>query len=190
MSDNLIRIFLIFSLLCISSIWFYKSSYGFKGWLKNIFSYQGIIVLFFEILLILQALGIVNTGFTDLPWSNLINFFGLLIFMTGTILAVWAKITMGSSWGRPAQHNIKIQSTLVTTGPFAFSRNPIYVGFLLLFLGFEMILQSYLIILILPLFFVVYFAVKKEEKLLEKHFGKEYLEYKKRVPRFLKLKFF
>lgn len=186
----MMKLFLILTLLSISCIWTYKSPYGFKGWLKNILSYQGIIVLLFEILLILQALGIVNTGFTDLPWSNLINLFGLLIFMTGTILAVWAKLTMGSSWGRPAQHNIKIQSTLITKGPFVYSRNPIYMGLLLLFIGFELTLQSYLIILIIPLFWFVNLVVIKEEKLLEKHFGKEYLEYKKRVPRFLKLNFF
>ncbi len=184
------RQFIIITLLFITCIWTYKSPYGMKGWLKNVFSYQGIIVLLFEILLILQALGIVKTNVTNLPLKNVLIFIGLVIFLCGTALAVWAKLTMGSSWGRPAQHNIKIQSTLVTRGPFASSRNPIYLGFLFLFLGVEMVLQSYLLILILPLFFSVYLAVKKEEKLLEKYFGKEYLEYKKRVPRFLKLNFF
>ncbi len=184
------KLFLILTLLSISCIWFYKSPYGFKGWLKNIFSYQGIIVLFFEILLILQALGIVKTNLTNLPLKNALVLIGLLIFLIGTILAVWAKLTMGNSWGRPAQHDLSIQKQLVNTCPFAFSRNPIYLGLLLLFLGFEMILQSYLIVLIIPLILTVYLAVKKEEKLLEKYFGKEYLEYKKRVPRFLKLNFF
>ncbi len=184
MSDNSIRMFLIISLLAITCIWSYKSQYGIRGWLKNIFSFQGIIVLLFEILLILQALGIVNANLIHLPLNNVFVLIGLVIFIGGVVLAVWAKLSMGSSWGRPAQHNIKIQSTLVTRGPFAFSRNPIYVGLLLLFLGFEITLQSYLIILIFLLILVVFLAVTKEEKLLEKYFGKDYLEYKKSVPRF------
>ena len=179
------KIFLILTLFCITCIWSYKSPYGFKGWLRNIFSYQGIIPFGFEILLILQALGIVNAYFRDFSSGNILVPMGLVIFLMGAILAVWAKLTMGSSWGRPAQHDLSIQKQLVRTGPFAFSRNPIYVGLLLLFLGFEMVLQSYLIVLIIPLFLMVYFAVKKEEKLLEKYFGKEYLEFKKKVPRFL-----
>ena len=181
------KIFLILTLFCITCIWSYKSPYGIRGWLKNIFSYQGIIVLFFETLLILQALGIVKANFTNLLLKNFFVLIGLVIFLSGTILAVWAKLIMGNSWGRPAQHDLSIQKQLVNTGPFAFSRNPIYLGLLLLFLGFEMILQSYLIVLIIPLILIVTLAVKKEEKLLEKYFGKEYLEYKKRVPRFLKI---
>lgn len=179
------KLFLILTLLCISCIWFYKSPYGIRGWLKNIFSYQGIIVLLFEILLVLQALGIVKTNVMTFPLKNVLVLIGLVIFLIGTMLAVWAKLSMGFSWGRPAQHDIKMQSSLVTTGPFAFSRNPIYVGLLLLFLGFEIVVQSYLIILLFPLLLIVILAVKQEEKLLEKYFGKEYLEYKRKIPRFL-----
>lgn len=179
------RLFLIIILLFLTLIWFYKSPYGIKGWLKNIFSCQGVIVLTFEILLILQALGIVKTNVTNLPLKNVFISIGLAIFLIGTILAVWAKLIMGTSWGRPAQHDLNLQSKLVTSGPFTYSRNPIYVGLFLLFSGFEMVLQSYLIVLIIPLVLIVFLAVKKEEKLLEKYFGKEYLEYKKRVPRFI-----
>jgi len=110
---------------------------------------------------------------------------GLIISLNGLFLASWAKYVMGKSWGRPAQHDKQTQSKLITTGPFTFSRNPIYVGLFLLFTGQQIALASYGIFVAIAFAYTIYQAVQTEERLLERHFGAPYTEYKKRVPRFL-----
>lgn len=110
---------------------------------------------------------------------------GILIALVGVLFASWAKIVMGTSWGRPAQHDKTIQSRLVTRGPFARSRNPIYVGLFLLFVGQQIALQSYALLGAFIYAIAIYKAVKTEETLLTKYFGIEYITYTKRVPKFL-----
>lgn len=110
---------------------------------------------------------------------------GLLTAIFGTVLASWAKIVMGTNWGRPAQHDKNVQSQLVTGGPFAYSRNPIYVGLFLLFLGQQITLQSYGIFVAVLFGIAIHRAAIKEESLLAKHFGKNYTFYRKQVSRYV-----
>lgn len=110
---------------------------------------------------------------------------GLIIFFTGILFSVWAKVTMGVYWNQPIVHDKKRQNKIVTSGPFKFSRNPIYVGLFIMFTGFFMALKSPLIITLVVLGYVLHTGVMKEEKNLEKLFGKEYMEYKKQTPRYL-----
>ena len=92
---------------------------------------------------------------------------------------------MKTSWGIPAQHDIKRQHTLIKGGPYRFTRNPIYVGLFMVEFGLALALGSWLFFLAYPLYLYFGIAIKKEEQLLTKHFGKEYTEYTKRVPRYL-----
>ncbi len=72
---------------------------------------------------------------------------------------------------------------LVTEGPYCITRNPIYFGASLIFLGAALISGVFLSIICVgigSLFFIPY--IKKEEKELYHKFGKAYLEYKKEVP--------
>ncbi|PJE63589.1 hypothetical protein COU89_02535 [Candidatus Roizmanbacteria bacterium CG10_big_fil_rev_8_21_14_0_10_45_7] len=110
---------------------------------------------------------------------------GLIIFTAGIVLCIWAKLTMRDSWGIPAQHDIKRQSTLITSGPYRFTRNPIYVGLFMVVFGQALALGSWLFFLVYLLYMYFGIAIKKEEQLLTKHFGKGYTEYAKRVPRYL-----
>jgi len=92
---------------------------------------------------------------------------------------------MQGNWGMPGRHDIASQSKLVTAGPYAFGRNPIYVGLIAMTIGFGLALKSYGILL-MP-FIIAHFRrmIFKEEILLEKYFGKTYAKYKSEVPRFL-----
>ncbi len=112
--------------------------------------------------------------------------FGFFLYYLGLLICIWAKIAMKKSWGIPAQFDPKRQSMLIQKGPFKFSRNPIYLGIIIALLGFSIALRSMLLPVIVGLA-IWYFnrAVKKEEKLLEKTFGKSYLEYKKKVPKYI-----
>ena len=113
---------------------------------------------------------------------------GLCFFVFGMFLAIWAKLIMKGNWNVPAVFESKRQKKLVTTGttgPFGFSRNPIYLCTILMILGHGLFLRS----LFLPVLAIFCIHIRKliliEEKHLADHFGKEYEEYKNRVPRFL-----
>jgi protein-S-isoprenylcysteine O-methyltransferase Ste14 len=82
--------------------------------------------------------------------------------------------------GRPAM-------ALVTTGPYKVTRNPIYIGFLLVYFGLAVILTSFwVLLLIVPvLFFLKRGVVDREEAYLEREFGEAYRKYTLRVPRWL-----
>lgn len=79
---------------------------------------------------------------------------------------------------------------LTTSGPYAFVRNPLYLGTVLIALGMVVMLQSYIAgSLFLAAFLTgYYFTIKKEEAMLEAKFKQDYLDYKKHtwamIPRF------
>lgn len=78
-------------------------------------------------------------------------------------------------------------TALVETGPYRFSRNPMYVGFTLVYLGLALGLQSpAALILVLPcLALMAWGVVLREERYLAALFGQPYLDYCKRVRRWL-----
>ena len=73
--------------------------------------------------------------------------------------------------------------TIVTTGVYSIIRHPQYFGGLLAHVGISFLLSGWYSLLATPLMVVlVYLISKKEEKELVKEFGKEYKDYKKKVP--------
>jgi len=131
---------------------------------------------------------VIASIFFPLPmWyiSPIISVFGLLLFIAGATLIIWAKITMGRVWGMPGKHDIKRQTHLVAHGPYRFTRNPIYVGDIMMHFGIGFALLSPLFFLPILLLWIFTKEIKKEEKLLTKYFGNEYRDYCSRVPQFL-----
>ena len=78
-------------------------------------------------------------------------------------------------------------SNIVTSGPYRFSRNPIYLGFVCLMIGFPFIFRTYWGLILSPLLIVLmnWLVIRHEEAYLEKKFGDEYTSYKSRVRRWL-----
>lgn len=112
-------------------------------------------------------------------------FVGIVIGAFGFVVVMWAFYIMKShriipsSWQKP--------KTLVTTGPFRFSRNPIYLGMVIFLLGLTIYLGN-ITAIIAPIFmFIILDAqiIPIEEKLLEKGFKKLYVNYKKRVRKWI-----
>lgn len=103
----------------------------------------------------------------------------------GFFLRVWATFHF-------YQHQMKVisleaQNALVTSGPYRFSRNPLYLGGnVFMFLGASLLLGTVggivLTILHLPL---IDWMIRREERQLEEKFGDEFRNYKKRVRRWL-----
>jgi len=78
-------------------------------------------------------------------------------------------------------------TALVFEGPYRFSRNPMYVGFTLVYLGLALGLQSpSAVILLIPcLALMTWGVILREERYLAARFGQPYLDYKARVRRWL-----
>ncbi len=78
-------------------------------------------------------------------------------------------------------------SNIISSGIFRFTRNPIYLGFLLMVIGFPLNYGSLWGIIAAPFFVVTMnrLVIEKEEAYLEKKFGERYASYKSRVRRWL-----
>jgi len=78
-------------------------------------------------------------------------------------------------------------TALVVTGPYRFTRNPIYIGFVLAYFGLAIMLTSmWVLLLLIPVLLVLQRGVvEREEVYLERQFGEAYRKYKARVPRWL-----
>jgi protein-S-isoprenylcysteine O-methyltransferase Ste14 len=110
---------------------------------------------------------------------------GILLLVTGVALAVWAALLFRSK--RTPIYPTTAPTTLVTSGPFRFTRNPIYLGFLVILLSFVFLIGS-LPMLVAPLFFLIvmnFYYLPFEEAKMEKTFGESYLDYRQRVRRWV-----
>ena len=81
----------------------------------------------------------------------------------------------------------KPTTVIVRTGPYRFSRNPIYLAFSLLQFGIAIWVNSVWLLatLVAAVALIHYAVVPKEEQYLERRFGTDYLEYKASVRRWL-----
>jgi protein-S-isoprenylcysteine O-methyltransferase Ste14 len=79
----------------------------------------------------------------------------------------------------------KPTTAIISSGVFRFSRNPVYLAMTLLYLGVALLLDMlWVLLLIAPVLFLIYVGViLREEIYLERKFGAEYLNYKKKVRR-------
>ena len=78
-------------------------------------------------------------------------------------------------------------SRLVIVGPYRISRNPIYLGFALTYLGIAIAGQSIWALVLLPVVLIIVQrgAIEPEEAFLEKRFGSDYVSYKEKVRRWI-----
>jgi protein-S-isoprenylcysteine O-methyltransferase Ste14 len=117
----------------------------------------------------------------SINWQQWIGYLlGGLAIITGALLAGWAVITA-------ADLEIETPAGILTTGPYTFSRNPMYVGWTLVSLGIALVANNLWMLLSLPIV-ILYthkFVILKEEQFLEEEFGEPYQDYKSDVRRYL-----
>ena len=89
---------------------------------------------------------------------------GVILFLGGLGLAVWARVHLGRNWGMPMTQ--KADPELVTSGPYHWVRNPIYTGILLGLLGTALAVNLYyLLALVVATVYFVYSATVEERRL-------------------------
>jgi protein-S-isoprenylcysteine O-methyltransferase Ste14 len=116
------------------------------------------------------------------PWAWL----GALGIAAGLGLANWA-LRLFSRIG--TTHDPRQSPTnLVLTGPYRFTRNPMYLGITLILLGIGLLAGTWPFLALPPLGFVLamtLFFIPREERILERAFGEGYQAFRRRVRRWL-----
>lgn len=115
---------------------------------------------------------------------------GLLVVAKPTTAVFWAGlplVALGEAIRVWASGYLTKLSGLVTAGPFAICRNPLYVGSFLISLGYFVMCNRWDVLIGgIVLFWVLHgAAVIYEERLLVEKFGEDFAEYCRNVPRFL-----
>ena len=118
--------------------------------------------------------------------------FGIMA-VTGISLSIWSIVYMKKvGEGNPFDaynHEVAPRTKhLMTSGPYSFSRNPMLLGIYIYDIGVMLWLCSLWPLIVFAVEVVLLtLQVRSEEKRLEADFGEEYRDYKKRVPRYLKI---
>ncbi|MEX2963674.1 isoprenylcysteine carboxylmethyltransferase family protein [Microbulbifer sp. TYP-18] len=126
-----------------------------------------------------------------LPQIDLHRYFKNIVF--GLLSAISALIViLGVVSFRRADTTVNpinpgSSSSLVQTGIYKYTRNPMYLGFVLFLVGLSVFLQSIFSMFLIPLFIVYMnvFQIKPEEEALVKLFGEEFTSYQKNVRRWI-----
>ena len=97
---------------------------------------------------------------------------------------------LGSREMRLAETNLdprKPATTVVTEGPFRFTRNPLYLSMTMIYVGILALANALPPVLLLPVVqhLMRRGVIEREERYLERKFGDEYLEYKVKAPRWI-----
>jgi protein-S-isoprenylcysteine O-methyltransferase Ste14 len=109
---------------------------------------------------------------------------GAAITAAGLLFSVWARVHLGANWSGTV--TIKESHELVTTGPYAIVRHPIYTGLLLGLIGSAIALERWRGVLAVVIALVgILHKLRIEERWMTEQFGDTYRAYAARVPRLI-----
>jgi protein-S-isoprenylcysteine O-methyltransferase Ste14 len=117
----------------------------------------------------------------DIPFPSWLRWSGFGLGAAGLLLLWWCHHSLGVNW----QPDIAIRKEheLVTKGPYAYIRHPMYLSFILQGIGLTLIAANWVIafFVLLPPIIAYLRRSKQEEAMLEEVFGEAYREYKTRT---------
>jgi protein-S-isoprenylcysteine O-methyltransferase Ste14 len=158
---------------------------GLKGnWLRSPWFYLASSALFF---------GLAYLSWTPLPWAVSLSTrawmlaLGSLLYFPGMFFVLWGRITLGRNYfvstGFGAQ--LFAEHQLITSGPFAIVRHPMYAGLMLTAIGALLIYATWTTVFFACFAPLLGVRARNEEGALVAEFGEQWQEYCKRVPRFV-----
>lgn len=133
--------------------------------------------------LVIILLGVLVPGATIFPFPW--NLAGLIPLLIG----VWLNLSADQAL-KQVQTTVKPfeePTSLITSGAYRLSRNPMYLGFVLILLGAAMLFKGWIPVLVVPAFTVLMEMrfIHHEEKALEDKFDQTWRAYKRRVRRWI-----
>jgi len=140
--------------------------------------------------LVLAALGFAllsQRGFTQgwlgmrfVPNTYAIAFTGFVLTLAGCAFAIWARLTLGRNWSGRA--TVKADHQLVTAGPYAVARHPIYTGLIVAVAGTALATGEWHgILAVVVILLALMIKMSQEERLMIQAFPETYAAYRQRV---------
>jgi protein-S-isoprenylcysteine O-methyltransferase Ste14 len=119
-----------------------------------------------------------------IPRVDALAWAALVLCIAGLAFCFWARFTLGRNWSGVV--TLKGGHELITRGPYALVRHPIYTGLLIMFVATVIVLGHVAGIIALPLVFVsIWTKLRHEEKLMLQMFPHQYSAYQRRVKRLI-----
>ncbi|MFT3904859.1 MAG: isoprenylcysteine carboxylmethyltransferase family protein [Steroidobacteraceae bacterium] len=114
------------------------------------------------------------------PWHPWQFWAGAALTSAGLLFAVWARLHIGRNWS--GMVTVKQDHELITGGPYALVRHPIYTGLLAAFAGSALARGEWRgILAVVIVFFTLWRKLRLEERFMREQFGPAYDDYSRRV---------
>ena len=167
---------------------FYSVATGSKH-LRLLLTPVGLVVFFGMLLLVVYGSLYMDQ---ELEFPKLLSgligtLIGVVLLSLGLVIWGWCVLWFAKAKGTPVPFNPPRE--LVTLGPYAWSRNPMLTGVFAVLFGIGFLLHSVSMVFVWTPVFVIFNVLELkliEEPELERRFGESYIEYKRRVPMFVK----
>ena len=120
----------------------------------------------------------------SVPFPDWLRWMGVALGIASFAIYAWSRATLGKEWSSPLQ--MRENHHLVTTGPYAWIRHPIYLALMVFMAGIALVTANWFLVA----FLVVSIAdlalrIPKEEQMMIEEFGDEYKAYMQRTGRLL-----
>ena len=149
-------------------------------------SFAARMILFFGLfaLLVLYVLNVPWTAALSLPFPGWLRWLGFFLGLLSLALWIWAQAALGIQWSPQLQ--LREEHHLVTSGPYAYIRHPIYTAMFGYGIGLALVTANWVFIVLAALIFPFLFArVPREEQMMVNRFGDAYREYARRTGRYV-----
>lgn len=131
---------------------------------------------------------VIQTLFLDIfpisAYHGILRTAGILIYFVGLIVAVTGRLQLGKNWANLEDYQVLPDQSLIRTGIYSYIRHPIYIGDVLLVLGLELALNSWLVLGAFAILVYVTRQALREEVILQKAFP-DYDKYRKQTKMFI-----
>ena len=116
--------------------------------------------------------------------AKLLRAVGLVTFLVGTGLVLWARWALGAMYGVSTSSAVQLREhhRLVQHGPYAYVRHPLYVGVWLTLLGTVLAYRTWAALAFLVILLSLHLRARREEAALAAAFGEAWRVYAARVP--------
>ena len=161
-----------------------QASGRFAWWLRSLLFYIVATLLFIGAgLLLWQPLPLEQTP--EIHAATLAA--GALLYFPGLTIVLWGRLALGKMYFVSTSQGAQLFAghELVTSGPYAVVRHPMYLGLILAALGGLLIYQTWTMVVFSLLAPFVLLRTRREESVLAVTFGKQWQDYCSRVPAFL-----
>ncbi len=114
-----------------------------------------------------------------------VTYSGVIFIVIGLIITIWSAVLFNKAG--TAIKPFEDSTQLVTQGMYQLTRNPMYLGMVMILLGIALLFGTLTPFIMIPIFvwLIQTIFIKNEEIVMERTFGNEYREYKERVRRWL-----